>query len=187
MTVTLIYVVYCSLVIDALSARGQDEVLRQRLSAPRTLHAPHHLDVEIASTLPRCAGPRSGFLRLGLLRGHVTLRGGLVLLGCAFLLQRLVPAYGPGRFLGQALHVFHDACLRSRFVRQEARYPCPRAHTQRVSGSQCVGPRPQRCDPAETSPAGPGAPEGAHSRSRIFLRITRPAGRLTPALSDQEI
>jgi hypothetical protein len=26
-------------------------VLRQRLSAPRTLHAPHHLDVEVASTV----------------------------------------------------------------------------------------------------------------------------------------
>ena len=68
-----------------------------------------------------CARLRSGFLRLGLLRGHVTLCGGLVLLGLAFLLQRLVPAYGTGRFLGPALHVFHDAfdaCLRSRFVRQ---------------------------------------------------------------------
>ena len=48
---TLTYVVDCSLVIDALSARKEDEVLRQRLSAPRTLHAPHHLDVEIASTV----------------------------------------------------------------------------------------------------------------------------------------
>src|ERR1700735_3965514 len=64
----------------------------------------------------------SGLLRLGLLRGHVTLRGGLVLLGLAFLLQRLVPAYGPGRLLGPALPLFHDAfdaCLRSRFVRQD--------------------------------------------------------------------
>jgi hypothetical protein len=26
-------------------------VLRQRLSAPRTLHAPHHLDVEVASSV----------------------------------------------------------------------------------------------------------------------------------------
>ena len=26
-------------------------MLRQRLSAPRTLHAPHHLDVEVASTI----------------------------------------------------------------------------------------------------------------------------------------
>jgi predicted nucleic acid-binding protein len=49
--VTLTYVVDCSLVIDALSAREEDEVLRQRLSAPRTLHAPHHLDVEVASTV----------------------------------------------------------------------------------------------------------------------------------------
>ena len=49
MTVT--YVVDCSLVIDALSARKDDDVLRQRLSAPRTLHAPHHLDVEVASTV----------------------------------------------------------------------------------------------------------------------------------------
>ena len=45
------YVVDCSLVIDALSAREGDDVLRQRLSAPRTLHAPHHLDVEVASTV----------------------------------------------------------------------------------------------------------------------------------------
>lgn len=48
---TLTYVVDCSLIIDALSAREEDEVLRQRLSAPRTLHAPHHLDVEVASTV----------------------------------------------------------------------------------------------------------------------------------------
>ena len=45
------YVVDCSLVVDALSAREGDDVLRQRLSAPRTLHAPHHLDVEIAATV----------------------------------------------------------------------------------------------------------------------------------------
>jgi predicted nucleic acid-binding protein len=49
--VTLTYVVGCSLIIDALSARKEDEVLRRRLSAPRTLHAPHHLDVEVASTV----------------------------------------------------------------------------------------------------------------------------------------
>ena len=48
---TLTYVVDCSLVIDVLSVRKGDEVLRQRLSAPRTLHAPHHLDVEVASTV----------------------------------------------------------------------------------------------------------------------------------------
>jgi predicted nucleic acid-binding protein len=48
---SLTYVVDCSLVVDALSAREGDEVLRQRLSAPRTLHAPHHLDVEVASTV----------------------------------------------------------------------------------------------------------------------------------------
>jgi hypothetical protein len=41
----------CSLVIDALSAREEDDVLRQRLSAPRTLHAPHHLDVEVTATV----------------------------------------------------------------------------------------------------------------------------------------
>jgi predicted nucleic acid-binding protein len=55
--VTLTYVVDCSLVIDALSARKEDEVLRQRLSAPRALHAPHHLDVEVASTV---RGPTAG-------------------------------------------------------------------------------------------------------------------------------
>jgi predicted nucleic acid-binding protein len=38
-------------VISRLSAREGDEVLRQRLSAPRTLRAPHHLDVELASTV----------------------------------------------------------------------------------------------------------------------------------------
>jgi predicted nucleic acid-binding protein len=48
---TLSYVVDCSLIIDLLSARDEDELLRQRLSAPRTLHAPHHLDVEVASTV----------------------------------------------------------------------------------------------------------------------------------------
>ena len=48
---SLTYVVDCSLVIDALSARQGDELLRQRLSAPRTLHAPHHLDAEVASTV----------------------------------------------------------------------------------------------------------------------------------------
>jgi predicted nucleic acid-binding protein len=44
-------VVVFSLVADALSAREGDEVLRQRLSEPRTPHAPHHLDVEVASTV----------------------------------------------------------------------------------------------------------------------------------------
>ena len=48
---SLTYVVDSSLVVDALSAREGDDVLRQRLSAPRTLHAPHHLDVEVASTV----------------------------------------------------------------------------------------------------------------------------------------
>jgi predicted nucleic acid-binding protein len=48
---SLTYVVDCSLVVDALSARGGDDVLRRRLSAPRALHAPHHLDVEIAATV----------------------------------------------------------------------------------------------------------------------------------------
>jgi predicted nucleic acid-binding protein len=45
------YVVDCSLVIGALSAREEDDLLRQRLSVPRTLHAPHHLDVEVASAV----------------------------------------------------------------------------------------------------------------------------------------
>jgi hypothetical protein len=35
--VVLTYAADCSLVIDALSARKDDEVLRQHLSAPRTL------------------------------------------------------------------------------------------------------------------------------------------------------
>jgi predicted nucleic acid-binding protein len=48
---SLTYVVDCSLVIDALSAREGDDVLRKRLSTPRTLHAPHHLDVEVAATV----------------------------------------------------------------------------------------------------------------------------------------
>ena len=48
---SLTYVVDCSLVVDALSAREGEDVLRQRLSAPRTLHAPHHLDVEVAATV----------------------------------------------------------------------------------------------------------------------------------------
>jgi predicted nucleic acid-binding protein len=48
---TLSYVVDSSLIVDALSVREGDEVLRQRLSAPRALHAPHHLDVEVASTV----------------------------------------------------------------------------------------------------------------------------------------
>ena len=48
---SLTYVVDRSLVVDALSAREGDAVLRQRLSAPRTLHAPHHIDVEVAATV----------------------------------------------------------------------------------------------------------------------------------------
>ena len=52
---------------------------------------------------------RSGLFRLGLLGGRITQRGGLVLLGLAFLRQRFVAAYGPGRFLSSTLHVFHDA------------------------------------------------------------------------------
>lgn len=45
------YVVDCSLVVDALAVRESDDLLRQRLSAPRTLHAPHHLDAEVAATV----------------------------------------------------------------------------------------------------------------------------------------
>jgi predicted nucleic acid-binding protein len=45
------YVVDSSLIVDALSVREGDDLLRQRLSAPRSLHAPHHLDVEVASTV----------------------------------------------------------------------------------------------------------------------------------------
>src|ERR1022692_2982909 len=77
-----------------------------------------------------CARFRPGLLRLSLLGSHVTQRGRLVLLGFAFLLQRLVPAHGPDRFLGSALHVFHDAfdaCLRSRLIRQN-RLPCSSAN-----------------------------------------------------------
>jgi predicted nucleic acid-binding protein len=49
--VTTTYVVDSSLIVDALSVREGDEVLRQRLSAPRSLHSPHHLDVEVASVV----------------------------------------------------------------------------------------------------------------------------------------
>ena len=48
---SLTYVVDRSLVVDVLAAREEDDVLRQRLSAPRALHAPHHLDVEVAATV----------------------------------------------------------------------------------------------------------------------------------------
>jgi len=68
---------------------------------------------------------RSRLLSLGFLGSHITLRGGLVLLGFAFLLERLVPGDGPGRFLGPTLHVFYDAfdaCLRPRLTRQN-RHP----------------------------------------------------------------
>jgi hypothetical protein len=43
--VVLTYVAGCSLVIDALSARKDDEVLRQRLSSPRTLRWPARANV----------------------------------------------------------------------------------------------------------------------------------------------
>jgi predicted nucleic acid-binding protein len=55
---SITYVVDCSLVVDLLSARQGDELLRQRLAAPRTLHAPHHLDVEVASTVRGLAAGR---------------------------------------------------------------------------------------------------------------------------------
>ena len=55
---SLTYVIDCSLVVDALSAREGDDVLRKRLSAPRTLHAPHHLDVEVAATVRGLAAGR---------------------------------------------------------------------------------------------------------------------------------
>jgi predicted nucleic acid-binding protein len=55
---SLTCVVDRSLVIDVLSAREGDEVLRQRLSAPRALHAPHHLDVEVASAVRGLAAGR---------------------------------------------------------------------------------------------------------------------------------
>src|ERR1700730_9031230 len=63
----------------------------------------------------------SGPFGLGLLVGHITQRGGLVLLGLAFFRQRFVAAYGPDCFLGSTLHLFRDAfdppCLRSGLIR----------------------------------------------------------------------
>jgi hypothetical protein len=64
---------------------------------------------------------RPGPFRLGLLGGHITQRGGLVLLGLAFFRQRFVAAYGPDRFLGSTLHLFRyafDPCLRSGLIRR---------------------------------------------------------------------
>jgi predicted nucleic acid-binding protein len=43
------FVVDASLVIGLLANRRSDEVLRKRLSEPRSLHAPHLLDAEVAS------------------------------------------------------------------------------------------------------------------------------------------
>src|SRR3984957_1238554 len=62
----------------------------------------------------------SGPFGLGLLVGHITQRGGLVLLGLAFFRQRFVAAYGSDCFLGSTLHLFRDAfdpCLRSGLIR----------------------------------------------------------------------
>src|SRR4029077_16266792 len=43
----------------------------------------------------------SGLLRLSLLGSHITLRGGLVLLGDAFLFHRIVPSDGPSASLAR--------------------------------------------------------------------------------------
>ena len=62
---------------------------------------------------------RSRLIRLGFPGSHITLGRGFVLLSLAFLLQRLITGYGPDRFLGSTLHVFHDAFdarLRSRLI-----------------------------------------------------------------------
>ena len=42
-------VVDASTVIRLLANRGTDDMLRRRLSAPRTLHAPHLIDAEVGS------------------------------------------------------------------------------------------------------------------------------------------
>lgn len=44
-------VVDCSLVLYALAEARTNDLLRQRLSAPRVLHAPHLLDFEVANAL----------------------------------------------------------------------------------------------------------------------------------------
>ncbi|TDC47981.1 PIN domain-containing protein [Jiangella ureilytica] len=44
-------VVDCSLVLYALSETEEDEILRQRLSEPRVLNAPHLIDVEVSNAL----------------------------------------------------------------------------------------------------------------------------------------
>jgi predicted nucleic acid-binding protein len=69
---SLTYVVDCSLVIDALAAREEDDLLRRRLSAPRTLHAPHHLDVEVASAVRGLAAGKK--ITDGLLTGDLKLK-----------------------------------------------------------------------------------------------------------------
>ena len=84
----------------------------------------------------RCLG--SGLLRLSFLGRYITLRGGLVLLGLAFLLHRFVSGYGPDRFLGPALHVFRDAFdarVRSRLIRHD-RLP-PSCYTAVCSAACC--------------------------------------------------
>jgi predicted nucleic acid-binding protein len=44
-------VVDTSLVLYALGEAEEDEILRQRLSEPRVLHAPHLIDFEVANAL----------------------------------------------------------------------------------------------------------------------------------------
>lgn len=44
-------VVDCSLVLYALGEAQVDEILRQRLSEPRVLHAPHLIDFEVSNAL----------------------------------------------------------------------------------------------------------------------------------------
>ncbi len=44
-------VVDCSLAIYAVTAGADDRVLHQRLSEPRTLHAPHLIDFEVSHAL----------------------------------------------------------------------------------------------------------------------------------------
>src|ERR1700729_1880796 len=138
-----------------------------------------------------CARLHSGLLRLGLLRGHVTLRGGLVLLGLAFLLQRLVPAHGPGRFLGPALHVLHDAfdaCLRSRFVRQDRLPSLPRTWISFGAATRRSRAQTQRVPAFELDHLTAASSGGAFGATREDGRATsrlRPSGGPRGSLAER--
>jgi predicted nucleic acid-binding protein len=92
-------VVDCSLVLYALSEAEGDEILRQRLSEPRALNAPHLIDFEVSNALRgltlggKLTEARADAIRADFADLHIERMPGQVLAGRVWELRHNYTAY----------------------------------------------------------------------------------------------